>query len=389
MLHAAATPLPRSYAGANDRLAAEWADHPYFAPLVELGRTAAEAGLGAVYCIHGSFAGNDPLGLMTELSRALPGLSEQLARWNKSSVDWAAGELGNFTQAYCDRLQAGLATGAARVIPVRLFHWCSQNNHIGRADGAIRLLAELGQWSARHAESAALQSPAPRVMLWGHSHGGNVMALALSLLAADDTARRGFFSACRAFHQRWCLPGHDLPHWLTVRDLLDDDRHPLRRVRLDLVTYGTPIRYGWALREGDALLHLINHRPAPDLPEYRAPYPWDPVRVLWAADGDFVQQVGIAGTNLAPNPAALRTLLADRRLGRLLQRDLARESLATRWSRGMRVAEQGVTLLADYDEPRGNPLALLAGHGVYTRSEWLPWHCQLIASELYADAPTA
>ncbi len=38
-----------------------------------------------------------------------------------------------------------MAAGAERTIPVRQFHWSSQNNHIARADGAVRLIAELAR----------------------------------------------------------------------------------------------------------------------------------------------------------------------------------------------------------------------------------------------------
>ncbi len=42
-------------------------------------------------------------------------------------------------------------------------------------------------------------------------------------------------------------------------------------------------------------------------------------------DGDYIQQTGISGTNLMPLPLAVRTLLADWRLGKLLEHDVARE----------------------------------------------------------------
>ena len=95
--------------------------------------------------MHGTFAGGDGLGLLTELARFAPGLSKSLSRLGKRAVDFVAGETGNYTSEYAAAMQAGLSEGAGRTIPVRLFNWSSQNNHVGRADGAVRLLDELAR----------------------------------------------------------------------------------------------------------------------------------------------------------------------------------------------------------------------------------------------------
>jgi hypothetical protein len=102
-----------------------------------------------------------------------------------------------------------------------------------------------------------------------------------------------------------------------------------------------------------------------------------------------MQQVGIAGTNFAPLPLAVRTFVADRRLGRLLQRDLPREWLRTRLRRGVRVHDEGQTLLVDYDDPDRLPFRHLLGHGPYTRSRWLALHCELAAEQFYAGDTSA
>src|SRR5688572_18997129 len=56
--------------------------------------------VAAVYLVHGTFAGNDALGLLTELSRWAPGASESLRRLSKGVVDFVAREMGNYTPAY-------------------------------------------------------------------------------------------------------------------------------------------------------------------------------------------------------------------------------------------------------------------------------------------------
>jgi len=86
--------------------------------------------------------------------------------------------------------------------------------------------------------------------------------------------------------------------------------HTLRSLRLDVVTLGTPVRYGWDADGYGNLLHFIHHRPDDGLPDDRAPFLPSAEDILQAKQGDCVQQLGIAGTNFTP-PA----WLADTRLG--------------------------------------------------------------------------
>lgn len=354
------------------------------------------AQVAAIYCIHGTFVGNDVLGLLTELSRFAPGISRALSRCGKRVVDLFTGEAGNYTGEFTTSMEAGLGAGAQRAIPVRLFHWSSQNNHIARADGAIRLIAELARL-ANELESVKLgpskQDPAKsatadprRILLWAHSHGGNVLALVTQLLGADLVARDEFFEAARCYYQPWLRQTVDMPVWQQVRELLDDASHPLRRLELDLVTFGTPIRYGWNAKGYANLLHFIHHRPPPRGAEYSAPVPLELLRARKALDGDYVQQIGISGTNFMPLPLAMRTLLADWRLDKLLEYDVARESILTRLRHGQRVPDEGTTLLVDYQGIHPRVYRHIAGHGLYTRRKWLPFHCREIAERFYGGS---
>ena len=132
------------------------------------------ANVTAIYCVHGTFVGNDLLGLSTELSRFAPSLSKFISRCGKRVVDLFTGEAGNYTRHFASVFEDRLSTRIEKAIPVRLFHWSSQNNHIARADGAIRLIDELA--SVAEAERPSEAEPR-RILLWGHSHGGNVLAL--------------------------------------------------------------------------------------------------------------------------------------------------------------------------------------------------------------------
>jgi hypothetical protein len=353
------------------------------ATLTATGAAFGQARVAAVYCVHGTFAGNDALGLLTELARFAPGLSESLSRLGKQTVDAIAGESGNYTPEYVAQFQAGLSAGAGRTIPVRLFNWSSQNNHIGRADGAVRLVDELARLAVGLPEEHLRSAQPPRVVLWGHSHAGNVFALVSNLLGCDAETADDFFHAARSFFRPWLRRKIDLPVWESVRRLLGEPDHPLRRLELDVVTFGTPVRYGWDADGYANLLHFIHHRPPPQGVEYQAPVPIESGRMLSAADGDYVQQIGISGSNLAPSPLALRTLVADWRLDKFLERDVPRERLLTRLKHGTRVPDEGTTLLVDYERDEGGIHHHLLGHAVYTRRKWLPLHCREVAARFY------
>ncbi|MEX0714130.1 MAG: hypothetical protein WD278_17480 [Pirellulales bacterium] len=340
-----------------------------------VGRAFRSAKVAAVYLVHGTFAGLDALGILAEVGRWYPAGREAIGRIAKRMIDTFTGDAGNYTTRYAESFEESLdADGQA--IPVRLFHWSSENHHLGRADAAIRLIDEL----------ASLElSPGQRVLVWGHSHAGNVFALLTNLLSGDAETLERFFAATEIYY-RWPFPGViDIPIWHRVRQLLTKDPQRLAGRPLDLVTFGTPVRYGWDERGFDRLLHFVNHRPSPGQPEHLAVFPPKVEDVFQAAGGDYVQQVGIAGTNAMPAVLAWRAWLADQRLNRLLQPGLSARDLLARLKLGVRVADKGTTLLVDYGPPAGNLAQHLAGHAVYTRHEWLLFHAEQVARRFYGE----
>lgn len=332
------------------------------------------AGVRAVYLVHGTFVGSDALGVLAELARVFPSASQAVRRVIKRIVDKVASESGNYTPEFARCFQTSICGDDEADVPVRLFHWSSENHHIGRADGAVRLISELA--------SLELDSPG-RILLWGHSHAGNVFALISHLLAENRPAIQRFFEAA-AIYYRWPLVGcTDIPVWSRVRELLCRRRSPLGEVALDMVTFGTPIRYGWNCGGYAKLLHFINHRPAQGLPEYRAPFPPKVEDILSAADGDYIQQLGIAGTNVMPSVFSWRAWMADSRLNRLLQAEASETRTLDRFRAGAIVPDEGTALLVDYGPPEGNIAEHLAGHAVYTRKHWLLFHAEEVARRLY------
>lgn len=335
-----------------------------------------DANVAGLYLVHGTFVGADALGTIAEIARLLPKAGTLLRALAKQWIDSTLGDVGNYTEKHVRLLTEGLGSADGQ-LPVRLFNWTSQNDHIGRADGAVRLIHELSRLKIE---------PDRRLLLWGHSHAGNVFALVSNLLAADRETRARFFHTARAYY-RWPLFGCvDVPVWERVRRLLDRRQVSDWCPKLDLVTFGTPIRYGWDSDGYAQLLHFINHRPAEGIPKFLAPFPPTLDHLLDAYDGDYVQQFGIAGTNLAPNLLAWRTWWSDRRLGWLLEEGISPANVADRFKIGARVPHDGTTLLVDYGPPGVEVHQHHAGHAVYTRPDWLLFHAEEVARELYGES---
>ena len=198
-------------------------------------------GVQAVWLIHGTFAGDDPLGLVRILESAAPQAARRWRQVNKQLFDKLAQDSGNYTHHYAAEFQR--ATG----IRVERVAWSGENHHLARAAAAVSLLDQL---------AAANASGRDRVLLWGHSHAGNVLALLSNLLAADGAARRAFFEAARGYYGRGWFGGAGRPVWERVRQWLVETPPERRRVpQLDFVTFGTPIRYGWDTDGFAQLLH--------------------------------------------------------------------------------------------------------------------------------------
>jgi hypothetical protein len=61
---------------------------------------------------------------------------------------------------------------------------------------------------------------------------------------------------------------------------------------------------------------------------------------------------------------------------------LSPRNLRQRIAAGVRTAESGRTILVDYGPPQDGIERHLAGHAVYTRPAWLPFHVAQAACEL-------
>lgn len=339
------------------------------------------AGVRTIYLVHGTFTGTDAEGMAQLIERLAPAGGEWARRSRKMLVDAVFGDFANFTASYAAELQAALGGEGEAAVPVRLFHWSSQNHHVGRADAAIRLLDEL----------VAQRFAGGRALLWGHSHAGNVFALLTNILGADRECRQQFFDAVAPFYRRG--PGRELLD--RVMALFENcgpepERPgclPQGGPALDIVTLGTPVRYGWDAGGYAKLLHFIYHRRSERCAEYLAEFPFRLDDLLTAAGGDYIQQIGVAGTNFAPHFFAWGAWRAELQLGRLLQPGLRRRDLATRLALGMRIPHEGQTLLVDYGPQGLNFARHIAGHAVYTRREQMLFHAEEVARRFYDFHP--
>src|SRR5690606_39455673 len=128
----------------------------------QFNRMLAQRRIARLWLIHGTFGGDD------------------LRNLNKGWKDNLLG-VDAFNGAYAAEFNRHLN----RVDFVDgSFVWGSENNHLDRAHAAVRLIHQLLE---------AQLPPDAGIMLWGHSHGGNVFALMTHLLANDPEARERFF----------------------------------------------------------------------------------------------------------------------------------------------------------------------------------------------------
>ena len=345
---------------------AEWRQR-----MLTAGNVLQDKNLFAIYLVHGTFVGTDTLGLARTLDRLSTTIAHQFRRSHKRLADLILRERSNYNQSYATLMEKSLGGH----IPVRLFHWSGENHHLGRADGAVRLIDDLNKRKI---------PPGSRVLLWGHSHAGNLFALLSNLLGGDKDARQRFFQAAGP----WRSSSETCPAsqaWWRVRSLLDHG-NPFDPITLNALTFGTPICYGWDTNTMGKLLHFVYHRTPPHLSDTQHPLQQQPVSKLSSYSGDILQQIGISGTNFYPFGATLRDWQANRQLGALFERSLPKQRLLNTLRAGKRVAEDGITLFTDYSSSAKWINRPWIGHSMYTHRRWLLFHIEETIQRLFLDA---
>ena len=331
--------------------------------MFNLGRQFKAAGVGLVYFVPGTFAGDDPLGLVRLFEQKYPYFGKLCKVFNKEYIiDKIMVDCGNYTKEYVELFKKAIGTE----IHCDLYLWTSENNHFGRLIGSIELVKKIA-----NDIDEKMPSWGKRVLLLGHSHAGQLFALMTNYL--DQVP--------------------EVDELLTIANAgridiskFNEYLQKIRKVHLDYVTLGTPIRYKWANGWKDGkykLLNIINHHGGGFLAGgdiYTKKFYWNFPRTT---DGDYVQQLALDGSDLDMSNEL------NKQLAGILGKGEDIKELLENVKARMRVPSYGRTILVDYKDNSTlwpNCLKTLFGHGVYTRYEKMLFNTQLIVDKMYGDA---
>lgn len=348
-----------------------YADQPalWREALAEVGKRLEAWGVIRLVLVHGTFVGDDPFSILTVVRSLVPGLPPEMDRALSGLARSASRQVlrdhGNFLPEYAELLGNGLGSA----VRVDRFTWSASNHHVARLDAAVELadslqasLAGRRRPSRAGVRVAADPAPGPRFLLMGHSHAGQVFALLMQMLASVDHVAELF----AVLDER----GVDVPRFRAQLDRL-------RGAAFDVVTLGTPPRYGWPSWTGYRLLHMINHRGSTtQAGSLRG--------LLHTTDGDYIQQWGIAGSDLPATDVKTREL--NRRLDAVLGVGADTKAWRAYVRAGVRVPASGTTLLVDYCDGgriRPNAIESFFGHAVYTRRRVMLFNLERVVDHLY------
>jgi hypothetical protein len=317
----------------------------------ELGQRLIASDVRAVVFVHGTFAGDDPISIARFARTALGEDAERvLRRFFKTKLDAWLGDAANYPPEYVRLFESAIG-GAIPCVP---FVWSSENHHIGRAIAAVRLVRFL-------ASLAPLDDRPKRVLLFGHSHAGQVFAMATHLLEGGDGAR-AIAEAARA-----C--GEPI-------DDLDACIRRARKLSLDVATFGAPARYAWAASPRVRSMHVIHRRaPGRRVKSLRAFFRGD--------DHDGVQWLGTTGSDIPP--ISTRERRASKQLDGAFDAGLNPKAWVASVTQASHLPIEGHTVLVDYagaHVARGAPKTLF-GHAAYTRFEAMLFNARLVVDHFY------
>jgi hypothetical protein len=333
------------------------------AAMAAAGERFASAGVCAIVFVHGTFMGSDPLSAYRVVERALPGsigpyLARTLRKKTRGYIERVVGDLGNFGTSYVRLFEEAIRPPGSR-IPCTEFVWSSENHHVGRLEGALGLVRVL----ATHAE---LGGDGPRrILVIGHSHAGQIFALATQLLARS-IATEAILDVARA-------RGLDVAALETdIATLVGSAERAARRqgkVDIDFVTFGSPNRYAWASVPSVRALHVIA------VPSSGA---------RGAIEGDWIRLLGVEGSDFPPLRGEDRRVNAAL-AGSLGHAGFAPTRVATALRAGVGLPTNGEVAFVEY----GEKLASGMNHGAYTRVDAMLFHARLVAERFYtAETPS-
>ena len=380
--------------------------------MAHYGTRLSQAGVTSVVFLHGSLHGTDLFGMqrlddagglkrgysrgvsgvdallsaMREESNGIPllpgGLKPPLSSdpATKHLLDEQIGEAGNFTESYVESFRKALNQNLARPISCHRLLWASEHHHLGRALAAVWLLDELHKRCTE-------QNPGTghRILVQAHGQAGLVLALASNLLCPSPiTGRPKLLSVLNSYAQQANQPG--LVETMKRIESLVATATLLNGVALDIITFGTPVRYGWDISGIGKLLHIVNHRnlrtdgkswlAKMELPQITMEMP-----IAWG--GDYVQELAVAGSDAAP--ATETAKVVNKMVWELVEPYDGFERWLECARRAVRFPSEGHCLLVDYKDSTGstNPRDHYYGHAVYTRRHALLFNTAQIGQIFY------
>ncbi|MGH7230027.1 MAG: hypothetical protein ACREJU_01540, partial [Nitrospiraceae bacterium] len=317
----------REYAAGASPDSPAWQD-----AMATLGTQLADARVRAVVFLHGTFLSTDPFGiqrldeaggLKRGYSRGIPGIDALLALMReetnglpklhggprppfqdddpiKSLLDEHTSDAGNFTTAYVNLFGKAISRNVPIPISTLRILWSCEHHHLGRAHAAVHLINRLTTVCDELKLGAG-----DRILVQAHGQAGLLPALISNLLAPGESAGRARFLEVLN-----STAGPDVLKTLEHIQGLIQSPTVLNGVSLDVVTFGTPVRYGWDPSGLGKLLHIVNHRPMRidgkqwlakmELPQITMEMP-----IAWG--GDYVQQLAVAGTDTVPTSPEAKT----------------------------------------------------------------------------------
>ena len=385
--------------------------------MARFGTDLSGAGVRAVLFVHGTFLSTDIFGvqrldeaggLKRGYSRGIPGIDALLALMREGSngipslqgeskppftdgdetralIDKQAGDAANFSSDYVKSFDTGINRTLSRSILCRRVLWSGEQHHLGRALAACVMLARLDTLASELSLKAG-----DRLLVQTHGQAGLVLALASNLLGPlDSTTLKTFFEPLEAYHQRTNASLEILTMLQGLKTKLRESAF-LDGVALDVVTYGTPVRYGWDSSRLGSVLHVVNHRmirtdgkrwlAKMDLPQITMEMP-----LVWG--GDYVQQLAVAGTDAVPSTPEAHE--ANKALWELLEPYDGFERWLECARKAVRCQSDGQCLLVDYkDAAMITPIPPhdhIYGHAAYTRRNAILFNTTEIVQAFYSS----
>ena len=269
--------------------------------------------IAGLYFLHGTFAGIYPLGVAeVPLLRHVSG---HLGRMIKRQIRGK----GYVEQNVIANLNAA--------VPTQTIDWSGENHHLGRLNGAYRLLLDL------------TPSKAGTLLVMGHSHAAQLMAMVQHMRLQTDTGLKLLSFASRL--------GFD-------EKTLAAKAHSLRPQSFHWVTLGSHLRLDFPVPKQDFLCHFLNIKTSTLAFDFITPR------------GDWIQRIAAEGSDFSPSLPKHREL--NRALNQILDEGMSPGIWFKNMRGGVKIGNQGVSFLLDYGDsttPIIGSVKSLWGHGVY------------------------